>query len=134
LWTTWRHYVLLRAVWFTCGSLLMICQQQAAVISSISHFFSVTVSEQSGMSWCSILWSKICICVTPMWRTDLLESVRENVPRRKTIHSLVNKLRTMGILIDKKQKHKCPVLIEEKLDDTGVRFEYIHRKPLKSLT
>jgi hypothetical protein len=42
-----------------CGScllsLFMICQQQAAVINSINHFFSFTVSEQCGTSWCSIL-------------------------------------------------------------------------------
>jgi hypothetical protein len=30
----------------------------------------------------------------------------ERVPSRQTIHNLVNKLRTTGILIDKKQKHK----------------------------
>jgi hypothetical protein len=30
----------------------------------------------------------------------------ERVPSRQTIQSLVNKLRTTGLLIDKKQKHK----------------------------
>jgi hypothetical protein len=31
----------------------------------------------------------------------------------------VYKLRTAGLLIDKKTKHKCRVLTEEKLDDIG---------------
>jgi hypothetical protein len=39
------------------------------------------------------------------------------VPSRQTIHNLVNKLRTTGLLRNKKQKHKCWVLIGEKLDD-----------------
>jgi hypothetical protein len=30
----------------------------------------------------------------------------ERVPSRQTIHNLVNKLRTMELLIDKKTKHK----------------------------
>jgi hypothetical protein len=41
----------------------------------------------------------------------------ERVPSRQTIHNLVNKLRTTGPLIDKKQKHKHRVLTEEKVDD-----------------
>jgi hypothetical protein len=41
----------------------------------------------------------------------------EGVPIRQTIHKLVNKLRTTGLLIDKKQKHKHRVLTEEKFDD-----------------
>jgi hypothetical protein len=36
----------------------------------------------------------------------------ERVPSRQTIHNLTNKLRSMGLLIHKKQKHT-----EEKLDD-----------------
>jgi hypothetical protein len=31
----------------------------------------------------------------------------------------VNKLKTMGLLIDKEKKHKCRVFTEEKIDDTG---------------
>jgi hypothetical protein len=38
----------------------------------------------------------------------------------------VNKLRTMGLLTDKEQKHKCRVLTEEKL-------EAIRARPRKSL-
>jgi response regulator of citrate/malate metabolism len=45
----------------------------------------------------------------------------------------VNKLRTMGLSIDKKQKHKCRVLTEEKLDDIGARLEHTPRKSLKRL-
>jgi hypothetical protein len=57
----------------------------------------------------------------------------ERVPSRQTIHSLVTKLRTTGLLIDKKQKHKCQVLTEEKLDDTVARLEHTPRKSLKHL-
>jgi hypothetical protein len=57
----------------------------------------------------------------------------ERVPSRKTIHKLVNKLRTTGLLIDKKQKYKCRVLTEEKLDDIGARFVHAPRKSLKRL-
>jgi hypothetical protein len=45
----------------------------------------------------------------------------------------VNKLRITGLLIDKKQKHKCLVLTEEKLDDIGARIEHTPRKSLKLL-
>jgi DNA-binding IclR family transcriptional regulator len=67
---------------------------------------------------------------------DLLESVGKNckheflderVPSRQTIHNLVNKLRTMGLLIDKNQKHKHWELTE-KLHDTGARLEHTPRK------
>jgi hypothetical protein len=51
-----------------------------------------------------------------------------------TIHNLVNKLRSMGVLIDKRQKHKCRVLAEEKLDGIGARLEHILRKSLKRLS
>jgi hypothetical protein len=56
----------------------------------------------------------------------------ERVPSKQTIHSLVNKLRTTGLLIDKKQKHKRLVLTE-KLDDIGARIEHTSRKSLKLL-
>jgi transposase len=51
----------------------------------------------------------------------------ETVPSRQTIHNLVNKLRSTGLLIDKKQKHKRRVLTEEKLDDMGARLEHTPR-------
>jgi hypothetical protein len=38
----------------------------------------------------------------------------------------------MGLLIEKKQKHKRPVLTE-KLDDIGARLEHTPRKSLKRL-
>jgi hypothetical protein len=41
----------------------------------------------------------------------------ERVTSRQIIHNSVNKLGSTGSLIDKKQKHKRPVLPEEKLDD-----------------
>jgi predicted aldo/keto reductase-like oxidoreductase len=42
----------------------------------------------------------------------------ERFPIRQTIHNLVSTLRTAGLLIDKKQKHKHR-LLTEKLDDIG---------------
>jgi hypothetical protein len=44
----------------------------------------------------------------------------------------MNKLRTTGLLIDKKTKYKCLVLTE-KLDDIGARLEHTPRKSLKRL-
>jgi hypothetical protein len=46
----------------------------------------------------------------------------ERVPGRQIIHSLVNKHRTTGFLIDKKTKHKRRALTEEKLHEIGARF------------
>jgi hypothetical protein len=76
--------------------------------------------------------------MTPTWDTDLLESVGENfdvnfvMKEWQTIYNLVNKLRTTGLLIDKKTKHKRRVLTEEKFD-IGARLEHIPRKLLKRL-
>jgi transposase len=56
----------------------------------------------------------------------------EGVSSRQTIHGLVNKLRSTGLLIDKKQKHKRRVLAEEKLDDIRARLEYIPKKITES--
>jgi hypothetical protein len=39
----------------------------------------------------------------------------------------------MGLLIDRKQKHECRVLTEEKFDDIGARLEHTHRKSLECL-
>jgi hypothetical protein len=57
----------------------------------------------------------------------------ERVPSRQTVHNLVNKLRTTGLLIDKKQKYKCRVHTKEKLDDVGARLEHTPRKSMKHL-
>jgi hypothetical protein len=46
----------------------------------------------------------------------------ERVPSRQTVHSLVIKRGTAGLLIDKKQKRKLRMLTEEKLDDVEVRL------------
>jgi transposase len=54
----------------------------------------------------------------------------EIIPSRQTIHNLVNQLRTTGLLIDKKQKHKRRVLSEEKLGTIGARLEHTPRKLL----
>jgi hypothetical protein len=39
---------------------------------------SQSVSEQCGTSWCGILQSNVCFCMTFMWNMDLLESVSGN--------------------------------------------------------
>jgi hypothetical protein len=56
----------------------------------------------------------------------------EKVPSTRTIHNLVNELRTTGLLIDNKQKYKRRVLTEEKLM-TRTRLEDTPRKLLKIL-
>jgi transposase len=57
----------------------------------------------------------------------------ERVPSRQTVHNLVNKLRTTGLLIDKKRESKRRVLTEEKLYDIGARLGHTPRKSLKRL-
>jgi transposase len=52
----------------------------------------------------------------------------QRLPSRQTIHNLVNKVRTVGLLRDKKEKHKRRVLTEEKLDAIGVRLERTPKK------
>jgi transposase len=54
------------------------------------------------------------------------------IPSRQAIHNLVNKFRTTGLLIDKKQKHKRRMLTE-KLRNIGARLEHTPRKSLKRL-
>jgi hypothetical protein len=51
--TAWCHHVSQWAVRFTCGHLFMIYKQQA-VISSISHLFSVSISKQCVLVWCTL--------------------------------------------------------------------------------
>jgi hypothetical protein len=50
--------------------------------------------------------------------------LKKKFPARSTIHYLVNKFKTTGSVLDKKIKRRHHVLIEEKLDDTGVRLEH----------
>jgi hypothetical protein len=47
---------------------------------------------------------------------------------------LVNKLRSVSILIDNKQKNVRRVLTEGKLHDAGTRLQHTPRKSLKRLT
>jgi transposase len=58
----------------------------------------------------------------------------KRVPSRQTILNLVSKLRSTGLLIDKKQKHNHRVLTEEKLGDIGAKLEHTPRKSQKRLT
>jgi hypothetical protein len=57
----------------------------------------------------------------------------ERDPSRQTIHNLLSKLRTTGLLIEKKTKHKRRVLTEEKLGNIWARLEHTPRKALKHL-
>jgi hypothetical protein len=57
----------------------------------------------------------------------------ESVPSRQTIHNLMNKLKTTGLIIDKKQKNKRRVITEEKLNDIGARLEHTPRESQKRL-
>ncbi|PNF19355.1 hypothetical protein B7P43_G06719, partial [Cryptotermes secundus] len=57
----------------------------------------------------------------------------ERVPSRQSIHNLMNKLTSTGLLTDRKQKYERRVLTEEKLDDIGARLEHTPRKSLKRL-
>jgi hypothetical protein len=55
----------------------------------------------------------------------------EPVPSRQNIHYLVNKLKTMGSMLDKKPDRKRAVLTEETLDNICARLETSPRKHLK---
>jgi transposase len=57
-----------------------------------------------------------------------LKFYHEIVCSWQTVHNLVNKLRSTGLLTEKKQKHKRRVLTEENL-----RLEHMPIKSLKSL-
>jgi hypothetical protein len=133
----------LTALCFTANSAVhawefMICQQWAAVISSISRLFSVTISKQ-----CVRYTSEQCVFLYDTYvkygsawkcRGKFRFKFRdERVPSRKTIHNLVNELRSTGLLIDKKKKHKRRVLTGEKSDDIGARLKYTPRKSLTRL-
>jgi hypothetical protein len=93
------------------GSYVGICLQfvsseQQSSAPSISHLFSVTISQQCIMAWCGLLQSNVYFSMTTMQNTDLLKvSAKifdERVPSRQTIHNLLNKIRSTGLLIDKK--------------------------------
>jgi hypothetical protein len=80
--------------------------------------------------------------MTSTWNIDLLESVSENVDLyfvmkkllADTVNDLVNKLRSVGLLVDKKQKHKLWVLTKEKLHGIWAWLEHTPRKSLKYLS
>jgi transposase len=101
-------------------------------MSSISHLILVTVSEQ-----CGTLEERVFLYDTYVKYGSARKCRRkvrdERVPSRRTIHNLVNKLRTTGLVIDKKQKHKRRVRTEEKIDNIGARLEHTPRKSLKRL-
>jgi hypothetical protein len=69
---------------------------------------------------------------TECWRKFRSKFCDDVLPSRQKIHNLVNEVRTTGLVIDKKQKHKLRALTE-KLDDIGARLEHTPRKLLKCL-
>jgi hypothetical protein len=107
---------------------LAVCSQLKLVSSVFRHgsvYFRAT---------CIFVWHlrKIPIC-WKCWRKCQRKFRDDQVPRRQTIHNLVNKRISTGTLTDKKKKHKRRVLSREKLDDTGARLERTPRKSLKRL-
>jgi hypothetical protein len=89
------------------GNLCMIYQQWVAVITSISRLFSELVS--SVLHHDVVYFTERVLLYYTYVKYDLLESIGKNfdvnlVSSRQTIHNLVNKHRSMGLLIDKKQK------------------------------
>jgi hypothetical protein len=53
------------------------------------------------------------------------------VPHRNTIHNLVSKVRTTGMLTDRKTDPQCQVLTEKILDEIGSQLEHWLCKSLK---
>jgi hypothetical protein len=140
MWTAWRHFFFSwRAVRFMRGNLFLVCHQWAAIISSVSILFSVTISEQFVPSLCGILQSKMYFCFKTHVKYGFARKCRrkfrdERVPSRQKIYKLVNKLKSTRRIINKKQKkYKRRVLTEDKLDDIGARPEHIPRKSLNHL-
>jgi hypothetical protein len=117
-----------------CGSLFIIWQEYTAVINSISHLFSVQLVS-SVVRHGAAYFRATCISVCHPYKIRSARKCRrkfrrtfrdERVPSRQTIHNLVNTLRTTGLSTDNKQKHKRPVLTEEKLDDIGSKLLNTH--------
>jgi hypothetical protein len=67
------------------------------------------------------------------WQKFWCKFHNERVPSSQTIHNLVTKPTSTGLLRDKKQKHKFRVLTEEALDDIRARLEYTPSKSPKHL-
>jgi hypothetical protein len=127
LWTAWRHYVSRKAgrlmrgsSWFFISTLqlsapLAICSQLQLVSGVVRHG-AVYLEQRVFLYDTYETYGSTRKC-----RHKFHD---ERVPSRQTIHNLVNKLRTMGLLTDKKQKHKRRILTKETLDDIEARLEY----------
>jgi hypothetical protein len=87
----------------------------------------------------AVYFRAMCISVCYPWEIQICRQKfwckfrYERVPSRQTIHNSMNKLRTTGLWIDKKQKHNHRVVTEGKLDAIGARLEHKPRKSLKRL-
>jgi hypothetical protein len=105
-----------------------------------SRLFSVTISEQCVMSWCGILQNMYFFMI-PTWNMDLLESVGElfNVNFLKKEFPADKQFTIRWINLewwdsqDKKQRRKCQVHTDERLDNIGARLEHTPRKSLEYL-
>jgi hypothetical protein len=110
-------------------------------VGSIVSLFSATESEQCGTSWCYILEQYAFLYDTHVEYGSARKCRRkfrrkfcdERDLSRQIVHNLVNKLRSTGLLIDKKQKHKLGVFAEEKISGIGAIIEHTSRKSLKRL-
>jgi hypothetical protein len=103
----------------------VICSQFQLVSSVVCHG---TLEQRVFLYGTYVKYGSARKCQQKFWYTFHDEIITS----RQTIHNLVNKLRTMGLLIDGKQKHKHRVLTK-KLHDTGTRLEHTPRKSLKCL-
>jgi hypothetical protein len=101
-----------------CGSCMGVYDFLAVVISAMSHLLAVN-SQQFGTTYFyDTLEKRVFLYDTYVKYGSAGKCQRkfrdERVPRRQTIHNLVNKIRKTGILTDNKTKHKRRVLTGEK--------------------
>jgi hypothetical protein len=83
------------------------------------------ICKQCGMSWCSILYSNVHLCMNDIYvkyrsarkcRRKIRCKFRdEGVPSRQKIHNLVNKLRTTGLFNRQETKILVPSVYQEEV-------------------
>jgi hypothetical protein len=110
------------------SALLTVCSQ-LQLVSSVFRHGAIYVRAKCICIWHLLEYGSARKC-RRKFRRKFLD---ERIPSRQSIHSLANELRSTGLLIYKKEKHKRLVLTEEKLDDVGVRLQHTPRKSLKRL-
>jgi hypothetical protein len=125
-----------------CGACVGVCllfDSSRQPISAPLGIYSQLQLESSVVCHGAVYFRGMCISV---WHLCEIWSARkcqrkcwckfhdERVPSKQTIHSLVNKLRTTRLLIDKKQRQ----VLRAYWDDIGARLVHTPRKSLKRLT